>query len=150
MCNETNHALIFVCSVIEAIGRQTKRKRSEVVTALGQAELQRLYDYADVLHSEPLEKVADDCIASNHMTAGDFDNVAAGQYQIPTVFDMAKVYARLICDIVNEAAGEAQWIDTLMEVYSSWIDAPLSDYSLPIYYQPRDYIRSCYQEGQII
>ena len=35
-----------------------------------------------------------------------------------------------------------------MEVYTSWIDAAISNYNSDFYYQSRDYIATCYREGR--
>lgn len=40
-------------------------------------------------------------------------------------------------------------VDKLMEVYASWIDEPISNYNSDFYYQSRDYLAVCYQEGRI-
>lgn len=40
-------------------------------------------------------------------------------------------------------------IDHLMEVYTSWIDDAISNYNSDFYYQSRDYLFACYQEGEI-
>ena len=41
-------------------------------------------------------------------------------------------------------------LDGIWEVYHSWIDAHISDYNTDFYYQPRDYIAVCYEEGRVI
>ena len=43
----------------------------------------------------------------------------------------------------------AKTIDHLMEVYTSWIDDAISNYNSDFYYQSRDYLFACYQEGEI-
>ena len=40
-------------------------------------------------------------------------------------------------------------VDKLVEVYTSWIDAAISNYNSDFYYQSRDYIATCYREGEI-
>lgn len=35
------------------------------------------------------------------------------------------------------------------EVYTSWIDDAISNYNSDFYYQSRDYLFACYQEGEI-
>lgn len=78
--------------------------------------------------------------------SGSFDNVAQAQYLIPDVWTIGKVYARLIEDI----SGEENITETLLEVYSSWIDATLSDYNYSFYYESREYIAECYRLGEVI
>ena len=48
-----NDALFYTCSLIEYIGRDKKLRRDEVVDALGEDTVRRIYRYADVLHCEP-------------------------------------------------------------------------------------------------
>lgn len=64
--------LFFTCSLIGFIGRQQKRKRSEVVLALGEGTLRRIYRYADVFHCEPIAKTADEFIAACGIAKGRF------------------------------------------------------------------------------
>ena len=59
---KNNSALFFTCSLIEYIARVTKNKRAAVVDYLGGDDVKRIYNYADVFHCEPIEKVADDFI----------------------------------------------------------------------------------------
>ena len=54
-----DEALFYTCSLIEYISRITKNKRIDVVKMLGD-DIGRIYEYQDVFHCEPVEKVADD------------------------------------------------------------------------------------------
>ena len=58
------------CSLIEYIGRRVKRTRRDVVETLGKERLERIYEYADVFHCEPIEKVADEFIEESKITLG--------------------------------------------------------------------------------
>ena len=58
MAKKNNSALFYLCSLVEYIGRVRKLTRRETADALGMETLQRIYDYADVFHCEPIEKVA--------------------------------------------------------------------------------------------
>lgn len=144
---KNNSALFYTCSLIEFIGRKRKLKRSELVKLLGRNTLNRIYRYADVFHCEPIEKTADDFIERCSIPSGDFDNAGACHYTVPDYWTIGEVYERLIEDVCAE--NEDQVIDRLIEVYTSWIDAYLSNYNTDFYYQPRDYIYCCYREGEI-
>ena len=61
---KNNSALFYTCSLIEFIGREQKRKRSEVVRWMGYDKLRRIYRFADVFHCEPIAKTADDLIST--------------------------------------------------------------------------------------
>ena len=137
--------LFFVCSLIEHIGRVTKNRRADVVSALGKDALARCLALADVLHCEPIENTASDLMEKRAIAAGDFDNTAGG-FKAPSVFDIAKVYKRLI---VQVAANHGLTpIDALCQVYASWISDKISDYGCSMYYENPEYLYLSYVEGE--
>ena len=146
----TNNNLFFLCSLIEFIGRQQKLTRHDVVSALGYDTIKHIYEFADVLHCESISKVADEYINLHHLGTGDFDNVATCKYTVPSYWDIGKVYARLIQDVAGNIFEKDKIIETLNEVYGSWISDSLSNFNSDFFYQPHDYIRECYFEGQIL
>lgn len=146
MCKRNNSALFFTCSLIEQLGRSLHAERGTVAAALGAKSIGAIYDHSDVLHCEPIEKVADDAIEEFGLQSGGFDNISTAKFTVPDVWTMGKVYARLIEDV----SGDADVVDTLINVYDSWIDAKLSDYNSAFYYQPRDYIAECYRQGEVL
>jgi hypothetical protein len=137
--------LFFVCSVIEYIGRKTKNTRATVVEKLGEKEIARILELADVLHCDPIENTGDGLIEKYHIADGDFDSIQECKYNIPTHFDMAKVYKRLITS-VSETKGIST-VDALREVYCSWISAKIDDYNSSMYYESPQYLFESYQAG---
>jgi hypothetical protein len=144
---KNNSNLFYTCSLIEFIGRRQKLKRSDVVRLLRVDTITRIYNYADVFHCEPIEKIANDFIENCSIPVGNFDNVAACRYTVPDYWTMGEVYERLIEDVVGDDLESI--VPCLMQIYSSWIDAALSNYNTDFYYQSRDYIYECYKEGKI-
>ena len=144
---KNNSALFYTCSLIEYIGRERKLKRSEVVHALGESAIRRIYRYADVFHCEPIEKTADDFITNLNIPEGDFDNVASCRYAVPDYWTIGEVYERLIEDL--SGSREEDVLKNLMDVYTSWIDGVISNYNSDFYYQSREYILECYREGRV-
>lgn len=140
-------ALFYICSLMEFIGRKQKLKRSEVVSYLGDAAIKRIYEYADVFHCEPIEKVADEFIRDNNIPVGSFDNVAMCKYEVPDYWTIGEVYERLIEDAFE--GSKDNMVEKIKKVYFSWIDKEISNYNSDFYYQPRDYIKECYKEGKI-
>ena len=114
---------------------------------MGRKAINRIYRYADVLHCEPIEKTADDFITNLNIPVSTFDNVAACRYTVPDYWTIGEVYERLIEDVSGDDTEHI--IDRLMEVYTSWIDAVISNYNTDFYYQSREYICLCYLEGKI-
>ena len=73
---QKDNDLFFTCSLIEYIARRTKNKRRTVVDALGKASIEKIYDLADVYHSDNIDAVSDDFIEQSNLQNGDFDNIA--------------------------------------------------------------------------
>ena len=69
MGTKNNNDLFYTCSLIEYIGRQIKRTRKEVVDFLTKERIQRIYEFADIFHCEPIEKVADEFIQECSMNS---------------------------------------------------------------------------------
>ena len=97
-----NNNALFLCSLIEYIGRKVKQKRSKVVEALGYERIERIYEYADVFHCDPIEKVADEFIEESNLKLGTFDNEKQCKYVIPDYWSIGEVYERLIEDIYKD------------------------------------------------
>lgn len=138
-------ALMFTCSLIEYIGRERKLRRGDVVRAMGRANVERVYRHADVLHSEPIEHVADEYVKLAGIPEGTFDNVAECRYDVPDYWAIGEVYERLVEDVSSDAP-----VDGILAVYTSWLDDSISDYNTDFYYQPRDYLRECYLAGEVL
>ena len=138
--------LFYTCSLIEYIGRKTKNIRAVVVSYLGRGIVSRIYKYADVFHSDIIEKVADEFIERCHIENGDCDNVGKCKYIVLDYWDIGDVFARLIEDSYD---GQCDLIDLIIKIYNSWLAEAISNYNSDLYYQPRDYISECYKEGKI-
>ncbi len=46
----------FTCSLIDYIARKTKNPRAIIVNALGKERLQKIYDLADIYHSDNIAR----------------------------------------------------------------------------------------------
>ena len=125
--------LFFTCSLIEYIARKTKNKPSDVVNYLGKAALNKIYDLADVYHSDNIETVSDDFINNCHITEGNFDNVADCRYSVPTHWDIGKVYKRLILSVAKDTGEDI--INSTINVYNSFVSDLIEDYNGSFYYE---------------
>jgi len=136
--------LFFTCSVIEFIGRQTHNRRGVVVDCLG-ADVERLYHFADVFHSEPIEKVADDFVRRNSIPQGDYDNIASCQYAVPSYWDIGGTFSRLIQDCFPDDV-----LQGLREIYHSWLADRILNFNSDLFYQSREYLAECYRADEIL
>ncbi len=145
--NKKDNDLFFTCSLIEYIARKTKNRRSAVVDALGRASIEKIYDLADVYHSDNIDTVSDDFISRSGITEGTFDNVSEALYSVPSHWDMGKVYKRLILGIA--AAKNISVPEALFEAYHSFVSDKIDDYNSSFYYDAPQNILNAFLEGKI-
>ncbi|OUN94312.1 hypothetical protein [Blautia sp. An46] len=140
--------LFFTCSLIDYIARKTKNKRATVVQLLGKKRLEKIYDLADIYHSDNIERVSDDFIEEAHIPTGIFDNVGDCKYAIPTHWDIGKVYKRLIKNVAQEKHIDV--IEALQMVYNSFISEKIDDYNSSVYYENPSYLYECFVENKML
>ena len=138
--------LFFLCSLIECISRETKNHRNVVVNAIGKDNLQRIFDLADIYHSENIDKLVFEFTEKYNIEKGVFDNVAKAKFSIPTHWDIGKVYKRLIIDISKKE--NRSLIDILSEVYNSWLSRKIEDFNSSVYYESPQYLFQSYLTGE--
>lgn len=109
-------------------------------------DIERIYNYADVFHCEPIEKVADDFIQRDFIMKGQFDNISNCRYNVPDCWDIGEVFERLIEDCYEED----KVFGGIREVYSSWLADRILNFNSDLYYQSREYLAACYKEGEIL
>lgn len=140
--------LFFTCSLIDFIARKTKNTRKDIVNKLGKKRLEKIYDLADIYHSDNIERVSDDFIYEAYIKQGNFDNVKECQYAIPSHWDIGKVYKRLIKQVAEDE--DISTIDALIRVYNSFISAKIDDYNSSMYYENPSYLFECFRENKVI
>ena len=119
--------LFFTCSLIDYIARKTRNTRADVVNMLGAEKIEKIYDLADIYHSDNIERVSDDFIREAGIKNGEFDNVNECNYAIPSHWDIGKVYKRLIKAVAeHEKIGI---IEALFKVYNSFLSTKIDDYN---------------------
>lgn len=139
--------LFFTCSLIEYIARRTKNKRSVVVDALGRDNVQKIYELADVYHSDNIDTVSEDFIYKVSLQNGDFDNISAAKYAVPSHWDIGKVYKRLVLGIAKEK--ELPVVEALFEAYHSFVSDKIDDYNSSFYYDAPQNILNAFMDGRI-
>lgn len=139
--------LFFTCSLIEFIARKTKNRRSAVVDKLGRTSIEKIYDLADIYHSDNIETVSEDFIAKSNLLGGTFDNVSVAKYAVPSHWDIGKVYKRLILGIAKEKGLST--VDALFEAYHSYVSDKIDDYNSSFYYEAPQNILNAFLYGKI-
>lgn len=146
--NAKDNDLFFTCSLIDYIARKTQNTRADIVNALGKNRLEKIYELADVYHSDNIDRVSDDFIQEASIKNGEFDNVKECKYATPSYWDIGKVYKRLIKSVAAEE--KTGIIDALMKVYNSFISNKIDDYNSSMYYENPSYLLECYLEDKVI
>lgn len=66
--NAKDNDLFFTCSLIDYIARKTKNHRVDVVNALEKERIEKIYDLADVYHSDNIDRVSEDFIEDKYLS----------------------------------------------------------------------------------
>lgn len=139
--------LFFLCSLIDYIARKTKNKRAVIVNTLGKTSITKIYDLADIYHSDNIDRVSDDFIESAGIAEGTFDNIAVAKYTVPSHWDIGKVYKRLVLGIAREKNMDI--IDALLAAYNSYVSDKIEDFNSSFYYDAPQNILNAYLDGTI-
>ena len=140
--------LFFTCSLIDYIARKTQNTRADVVNMLGAEKVEKIYDLADIYHSDNIERVSDDFIREAGIRNGEFDNVNECNYAIPSHWDIGKVYKRLIKAVAEYEKNGI--IEAVFKVYNSFISIKIDDYNSSMYYENPSYLLGCYLENKVL
>ena len=146
--SQKDNDLFFTCSLIDYIARKTKNKRSVIVNLLGTKRLEKIYDLADVYHSDNIDRVSDEFIHEAQIPTGNFDNGGDCKYAIPTHWDIGKVYKRLI-KMVGKGKSVAI-VTALQMVYDSFLSEKIDDYNSSVYYENPSYLYECFLENKML
>lgn len=144
---QNENDLFYTCSLIEYISRKTKNYKKTVIEKLGKNNINKIYNFAEVYHCENIDKVADEFIEKANIKNGIYDTISTCKYNVPSYWDIGKVYKRLIIMVNN---NEKQYIETLINILSSWIIEKIDNYNSSMYYENPEYIYECYIEGKIL
>ena len=145
--NKKENDLFYTCSLIEYISRKTKNEKKIIVQKLGKEKIKKIYNLAEVYHSEDIEKVSDEFIKSSDISYGNYDIIKNCKYNIPSYFDIGRVYQRLILMISD---NEVEYIDNLIKVLTSWVIKKIDNYNSSMYYENPEYIYECFIEETIL
>lgn len=138
--------LFYLCSLIEYIARKTHNTKEYVVNKIGKDFLVKIYNLAEVYHSENIDKVSDEIINECNIENGNYkiDNCKS---RVPAYFEIGAVYERLIKQI---SGSKEDYIDNLIKVLTSWIITKIDNYDSSMYYENPSYIYECYKEGKVL
>ncbi|MCL2208438.1 MAG: hypothetical protein FWB90_10180 [Fibromonadales bacterium] len=138
--------VFFMCSLIDYIARKIKSHRSTVANSIGKNELNRIFELAEVYHSENIDKISDELIEKFAIPSDNFPTES--KYAIPSHWDIGKVYKRLAINIAEHE--QIDFISAILKVYNSPISEKIENFNSSLYYENPSYIFACYQEGKVL
>lgn len=139
--------LFYVCTMIEYVARTTHNKTRDVVAKITDNALFHEIKAASVNHCLSFEQVCDEWIEKYNIQNGDFDNVSACKYSIPSETAIGRVYQTLISSICN---SEDDLAVDVRRVFNSFISDEISDFNSSAYYSNPDYIKCSFEEGRLL
>jgi len=140
--------LLYVCSLIEFVGRITQNTNADVVRALRKEGLARQIRLADINHCLSFEEVGDEIIEEYKIQQGSFNLIDNCKYDIPSYVDIGGVYRDLILDVKDEQGGEV--VDIMFAVFTSFISEKISNFNSSLYYENPSYIYHSYVAGELL
>lgn len=145
--DQKSNDLFYLCSLIEYIARKTKNRPNVIINALGKENVSKIYELADIYHSDNIDRVSDDFIRECNISKGSFDNVGECRYQVPSYWDIGKVYQRLILMVSKESGHSV--VDCVLEVFDSPIVDLIENYNSSFYYDSPAAIFDTYEHDFI-
>lgn len=146
LLNEERNDVLYVCSLLEFTARRTKNKISDLIKKIGENEIKRQLELAEVNHCLSFEQVSEELIEAFGIEQGNFDCVGTCLYQVPSHIAIGKDYQRLIEDVQKEE----NIATVLYKAMTSFITEEISNFNSSVYYSSREYLKACYENGEIL
>jgi len=146
MTSKEKNDILYVCSLIEYTGRKTHNRNADIVKIIGKDELAWQLEYADVSHCMSFEETTDELIEKFNISKGNFDAVGACKYDVPKYIAIAGVYKRLIANLVSSFE---EVIDTMYDVFTSFISDEISNFNTSTFYENPSFIYHSYLNGEL-
>ena len=145
MSNNERNDLLYVCSLIEYIGRVTNNHRGYIVDCIGYDGLSHLYETASINHNLSFKQVSDEIIKDYGIQKGSFDTISNCSEKIPSYISIGCVYKRIIIELNNNDI-----IKTIYNVFNSFLSDEISNFDSDLFYQNVSYLCACYCAGKIL
>ena len=146
--DQKENDLFYTCGLIEYMARQTHNTKKYIVDKLGIEKITHLYDLADIYHCQDKNQSMDEIMAGKGIERGNYDHVANARFEIPTHWDIGRVYTRLI--LALEAERRQDRMELLYDVLSSWFVEKLDNYNSSLYYENTSYHLESYKAGYLL
>lgn len=144
---ETKSDIIYVCGLIEQVGRLTKNQNRDIVKLMGEEGIRWHLNQAALSHCLSLDEVAEELISEYHIPMGNFDRTNRVE-SVPPPMHVARTYKSLIVNIA-EATGQLL-PQIIYDVFTSFISDEISDFTTSTFYENPSFIYHSYLEGHLL
>lgn len=141
--SKSENDLFYLCSLIECISRISKNEKDIVIKSLGMENLKKIYELADVYHCESIKDVAVEFIKKLGIKTGNYDTTKDVHFEIPSVFDIGKVYKRLILVLMKKE--NLDLFGATVRIFTSKICKKIEDFNSSLYYDTPENIYLFYK-----
>lgn len=141
--SKIENSLFYLCSLIECISRISKNEKNIVIKSLGTKNLKKIYELADVYHCENIKDVAMEFIKKLGIKTGNYDTEKDVHFEIPSVFDIGKVYKRLILVLMKKE--NLDLFTATVRIFTSKICKKIEDFNSSLYYDTPENIYLFYK-----
>lgn len=143
--SERQNSLLYVCGLIEYLGRGTLNRRQDIVNYLGK-KLDFIYAYADVYHCDPIERVYNEILNEINIPRGTYDTITNCYFRIPAEFEIGSVIMRLIDTVCKE--DKLKPLTALRRVYADSIIDEITNFKSAAYFSQPAEILGRYRTGK--
>lgn len=138
--------LLYVCSLIEYVARQTGNTPAVVAKKAGPETFAHFLEFADIYHCQTFEQSSAEFI--EYMGGLENGSRTMNVYEsVPSPVTVGHVYANLVEDIHQPGQSLPE---TLYRVMTSFVSDEISNFHSSFYYSGDRYILACYRAGKVL
>lgn len=140
----------YVCALIEYTARETGNFPVVVAKALDVAGVRRQLELASVNHCLTFAEVSEELVEAYHIPTGE-RRMDAYKYELPYYLDIGYLYADLVEDVCPAEKPDMDALaQSIYDVFTSFLSTEISNFDSSLYYSGREYLKCCYEDGEII
>ena len=139
----TNDVLYF-CTLLEFIRRSRNISISDIIGQLSKEDIKKVLDDAEINHCYSFEEIAYEFCDKYNIEQTNISEVVSN----PSFLAIGYVYKNLIIDVANKKDEDI--VNTIIEVFTSFIIDKISNYESDIYYSSSEFLLFSYLNGELL
>jgi len=140
--------IIYVCALIEHVGRATLNRNHEIVKIIGVDGIAWQLEHAQTSHCLTFEETSEELIEEYNIPQGQFDSVGNCTGNEPLPIHVARTYKSLVVNIAENT--DTRLAQIIYDVFTSFISDEISNFNTSTFYENPSYIYHSYLEGELL